>query len=212
MDAQSWLRSIFGVLGLLAVIPALWVAKGLLSHLVGQLRQTPMGELAANQTVQLILWLALGGLFTKPLLEILGWIQALLSSLILSEEGLVIYGMGTVPPATFSLLTLLLMLAVYGFVIWSGKALFAGNVQISPNIQLSRVEKWFMLLAIASMVYTVIRLIVMRVVLIELPNRLQPDDYGALGFLVAWAVGILLTALVLVILDSQLSKTETMKE
>lgn len=73
-------------------------------------------------------------------------------------------------------------------------------------------KKWFVLLAIASMVYTVIRLIVMRVVLIELPNRLQPDDYGALGFLVAWAVGILLTALVLVILDSQLSKTETMKE
>ena len=77
MDAQSWLRSIFGVLGLLAVVPALWVAKGLLSHLVARLRQTAMGELAANQTVQLILWLALGGLFTKPLLEILGWIQAL---------------------------------------------------------------------------------------------------------------------------------------
>lgn len=208
MDAQSWLRSIFGVLGLLTVIPALWVAKRWLAQLLLWLNRRSSGDLAGNQTIRLILWLALGGLFAKPLLEILGWLRSLITLLAFTEQGIVGYGMGTVPPSTFSLLSLLLMLAVYGFVIWSGKGLLSKSAPLSSNEQPSRVDMWFALLATASMVFTVIRLIVMQVVLFEFPNQLQPDDYGALGFLVAWVAGIILTAFLLVILDSQLSKAE----
>ncbi len=113
---------------------------------------------------------------------------------------------GITSPFVLALLTLLLTAMVYASGIWFGKRAVAASIFNSAGTaqNLSRLEKTFILLAIASLVNQMARDIVLTFVLFRLPDQIQLPDYGTMGFLAACFMGVILVSLTVIILYNHL--------
>ncbi len=204
MNSESLLNTVFDVFNLLAVAPALWIVKTYLSFLTTISPSNRIKPLISNHNLQLILWLALAGLFLTPILDVLGWIEGLIR-LVLQGQQLIQSGTGQVPEPFLTLLTLFLSIAVYVFALWLGKDFINNpNSLKTKSRQVGSLGKTFLVLAVASRASQFVRHIILQVVLFQLPNQQQPNDFGSLGFFIAVAIGLLMLLTILIYINNWL--------
>lgn len=127
-------------------------------------------------------------------------------------EGMGSFNLGRLRLDTFSLLLLLVDLAVFAAIIWLGRDWLERSIQVEAlRRELTGVEKWFALLAAASLVNLIVGGFILRILLFYL-NHLQTSMSGPVGMLLVWALAVLLAVFVVTIMDVQLSDYELKKK
>lgn len=119
---------------------------------------------AGRLAVGLALWLALGGLFAAPLADLLSALETGLSLLFWPGEPT---QSGLAPQPYFSLLVLLLLAVIYSLVVWTG-------LQVLRNLEdqgrlplpLTGPEKLMLLVLPASLIFRLLRGLVVTVILL----------------------------------------------
>ncbi len=190
MNVQQLVLMIFTLLVLLAMILGLWVAAGLLPWLVSRIRAEALRGRVAEGPGRFLLWLALGGFFTAPLIDLLGALFGGVN-LFLSGPDQFVTPWGTTSIFLYYLLSDLLLAAVYAGVLWFSRGLWARDEE--PG----RLPRLFCALGAASLVNRIISGIPSRVVSLPLPSPIFPQAPGTAGFLVGWVIGLAVLVILL---------------
>lgn len=196
----TFLSPMLSILALLSVIVGLWVAGRLLPTVMVWLKSKYPNRLLSSQFSRITLWIALGALFTLPLLDLISWLRNLISVLLIPQSGGAFSTMfGTVSPQIYLLFPLLLMTAIYIII------LYYGNDFLSKSRQFHQIERFFIVLTIASLVYRGINTIFAQVLSFQLPLINIQQNYGAIGYLLEVLVGGVIFIIILFGLNQFLS-------
>lgn len=207
MELQSTLVTLLDILNVLAIIPALLIARPFHYTTVAWLSGTKLKFLVASRTYSLILWLTIGALFAKPLFDILGWLN-ILTTLSQGFTGMSSFTLGSLRLDAFSLILLVVDLGIYSLICWLGRGWLDRPIQVEAlRRQLTQMEKWFALLAMASLVNLIVGGLIVRITLFYL-NHLQTRLFGNLVMLLVWGLAVLLAAVLMIILNMQLTREE----
>jgi hypothetical protein len=180
----TFLNPILSILALLCAIVGLWIAGRLLPSVIVWLKSRYPDSLLSGRFSRIALWIALGAIFTFPLLDFISWIRNLVSVILIPQSEATFSTMfGTVSPQIYLLFPLLLMTAIYGIIF------YYGNDYISKSKQFHPIDRIFIVLTIASLVYQGIYTIFAQVVAFQLPLFNVQQNYGAIGYLVQLLVG-----------------------
>lgn len=188
MDAPILLTTVPLMISFAAVLLGLWAARRLIAPLTDWFGPPA----ASRRPLQIILWLALGSLFSAPVTDLLSLLDRGVQLVTQAPEFI---QFGLTPQPYYDLLIMLLLLVVYGVVIWLGRGVF-NNLELQgrrlPNI--NWLEKALLLLVPASLIYRLLRGLVMNIVLLPVydPRFLNASGPGiffllALGSLVVVA-------------------------
>jgi hypothetical protein len=186
----------YQVLGVLVVIPALWVARELLRHLALASEDNFLTRLAGHRWAAVMLWLAVGGLFAGMLQLILSLIYMLVqifSTPVAQRGGL----LGWISPG----LTLLLFVASYAITYAAGRAILYGREEGSPLARLGGVERAFVWMTAGNALFGAVYGVWNRLLTLPIPLlQAQPTQPGwqtqiLLGVLAMFLLGIVLFVL-----------------
>jgi hypothetical protein len=204
--------TLFSLLRLLAPVPALWIAARFeprISEAIKHWQQRPL-----SRAFRLTLWLAIGYLFTAPLLEAIGLAQDVAGALSRDNWGPGDGGFntfwGTPPVGWFYVLTAAEVVAVFALVFALGwrylRAPIADSLAVSTMHIIDRI---FILLACGGLVTGMVRSVVIGVVLLQGPPAISPWSRGIIGFLGAWLLGLLLFSALVAWLNMRLPETRS---
>lgn len=188
----------YQVLGMLMVIPGLWVARELLRHLALASEDNFLTRLAEHRWAAVMLWLAVGGLFAGMLQLILSLIYMLVQIFSVSPAqrgGL----LGWISPA----LTLLLFVASYAITYAAGRAILYGQGDESPLARLGGVERAFVWMTAGNALFSAVYGVWNRLLTLPIPLlQAQPTQPGWQTQLILGVVAMFLLAIVLFVLLS----------
>lgn len=183
----------------LAVIPALWVSGRILLR-------NPVSE---YRSIMLFLWLALGGFFLIPMIDVLAQLRSLFSLIISPEEnmGTVYLFLGTAPWLLYAILSLALTVVVYAVAIYYGRRLFAEHGQpMIQKLSLNDMEQGFIVFGIAGLLNAMINGIVMNFLWLRNTGVTRIDYLGTPGVILGWVLAFLLLALAILYMNGKLEK------
>jgi len=200
VDNFNWVGPIFNILAILCMITGLYIAGRLLPTFVTWLHSLFPENLFSRQIPKTILWLALGALFTSPLLDFvssLGW----LINVTLSPQGggEVTSMLGTVPIQIYFIFPLILMVVVYVTV-----TIF-GIKYVNSLTQFHQTDRIFILLAIASLTFGVTNSVFTQVFSFQVPFLTNSKNFGIPGYFIEVAIGIVILIMILIGLNRILS-------
>ena len=214
MSAPSYiLNTIYSIALLLAVISAPWIAGKIILRNLSQV-QEHKDDTVLERPLILMIWLALGGLFVTPLLDLIGIIDVFVETfvpLFAIPASQFVTVSGTEPWPLFTSMRGALLLLVYGLALWLGlKVLSIWNIPIDLSIRVTPFEKVFMILAFGGLAYRAVVTVVGLVIssgATALSFRLGSQLAGE-G--ISWILALLLLGLILLImlncLDARLLK------
>lgn len=194
MYTTNWIYSGMSILGIAGILAGLWMAGRFLPTFINWIRPKVNNGLLSQPFVKIILWLALGGLFTLPLQDIVRWLANLVNLVFLSVRpgaNGITTSFGLIPFQAYYGFSLLLMLAIYGIIIW------VTTDDLLTAERFNRTERSFIVLTIASLSYHAVSNIFTYIFDIQLPSSLAQQNYGIAGFLFAVAIGFLILLLIL---------------
>jgi hypothetical protein len=194
MDAIYWIYSIMSILAILFIIVGLWIAGKFLPACINWIHPKVNNDLLSRPFAKIILWLALGGLFTLPLLDILRWLGNFANIVFIpvgqGGDGFTTF-LGLIPIRVYYGFYLILMLAIYGIVVW-----FTIDYLSTPG-QFNQTERIFIILSVASLVYHGVSNIFNYIFSFQLPSGLVQQNYGIPGFVFEVVVGFVILFLIL---------------
>lgn len=214
MSAPSYvLNTIYSLAWLLAIIFALWIAGRIILRNISQVQENK-DDMALERPLILMIWLALGGLFAIPLLDLIGIIDAFVETfvpLFAIPASQFVTISGTEPWPLFTGMRGALLLLVYGLALWLGlRVLRIWNTPIDLSIRVTPFEKVFMILAFGGLAYRAVDAVVGLVIStgasalsLRLGSQLAGDG-------ISWILALLLLGLILLVmlnrLDARLQK------
>jgi hypothetical protein len=194
MAASNWIFSGMSILAVVCIAVGLWIARKFLPTCINWLRPKLNNDLLSRPLVQFMLWLAIGGLFTLPLLDFVRWLGNL-ANLALLPAGEVDNGLNTflglIPSQAYYGFYAILAVVIYGIVIWLSLD------YLPANGQLDKTEHTFILLSIASLVYHGVSNIFSYVFAFQNPIITFQPDVGSAGFTIEVAVGVAILLIIL---------------
>jgi hypothetical protein len=194
VDTIYWIYSIMSILAILFIIVGLWIAGKFLPACINWIHPKVNNDLLSRTFVKIILWLALGGLFTLPLLDILRWFGNFANIVFIPVEqggdGFTTF-LGLIPIRVYYGFYLILMLAIYGIVVW-----FTTDF-LSTAEPFNQTERIFIVLSIASLLYHAVYNIFTYIFTFQLPSGLVQQNYGIPGFLFEVVIGFVILFLIL---------------
>lgn len=206
------LGTIYSLALLLAAIVALWLAGRMILRNISQIRGFK-DDFALKRPLVLMMWLALGGMFVIPLIDLIGIIDAFVETFvplfaIPASQFVTAAGM---EPSLFTGMRGALLLLVYGFALWLGlKLLRIWNVPIDLSIRVTPFEKVFMILVLGGLAHSAVEEIVFGVVFTGASALSFHLGSQLAGWGISWILGLLLLGLVLLVmlnrLDARLEK------
>jgi hypothetical protein len=202
MYTTNWIYTGTSILGIVGIVVGLWMAGRFLPIFINWIRPKANHSLLSQPFLKIILWLALGGLFTLPLQDIVRWLANLTNIVFLTVRpgaNGITTAFGLIPFRAYYGFSLFLMLAIYGMVIWV-------TSDYLPTVeQFNRIEQIFIILAIASLSYHAVSNIFTYIFDVQLPSSLAQQNYGIAGFLSAVAIGFIILCLILLGLNRFMS-------
>ena len=206
------LSAIYSLALLLAAIVALWLAGRMILRNISQIRGFK-DDFALKRPLVLMIWLALGGLFVIPLIDLIGIIDAFVETFvplfaIPVSQFVTVSGM---EPSLFTGMRGALLLLVYGLALWLGlKVSRSWDIPIDLPIQLTPFEKIFMILVLGGLAHSAVEEIVFGVVFTGATALSFHLGSQLAGWSISWILGLLLLGLVLLVmlnrLDARLEK------
>jgi len=201
------LDTVYSLAWLFAIIFALWIAGRIILRNIFQVQENK-DDIALKRPLILTIWLALGGLFATPLLDLIGIIDAFVETfvpLFAIPASQFVTVSGTEPWPLFTGMRGALFLLVYGLALWLGlKVLSIGNIPTDLSIRVTPIEKVFMILAFGGQVYravyTVVGLVISSgatVLSFRLGSQLAGDG-------ISWILALLLLGLILLVMLNRL--------
>jgi hypothetical protein len=191
------MNSILSILSILSVIAGLWIAGKLLPDLIAWFYSAYRNDLLFRPLIKILLWLGLGAFFTLPLLDFASWLGNLMN-FALVPQGEFSTMLGTVSMRVYSIFLLLLMLAVYGIIVY-----FARDYMKTGG-HFNQAERIFIVLSIASLVYRGVHSIFIQIFTFQLPIINVTQNLGITGFFIEVLVGIAILTVTLIILNKVL--------
>lgn len=190
------------VLNVALALFALWIAGRIVLRNLSFIQS----NISSSRAMQLLIWLALGEIFTFPFLDTLGIVQLTIS---LDTTGDVYTLWGSVPPLIYDLCMVLTTLFIYGFTLMiSWRLLFKRVPPILESIQLSSFEKVFSLLAIASLINHIVRFVLISIIFYQSPMLGVGLGKGTAGFFAGWLVGLLIVGITIYVMFELIAKKE----
>ncbi|MFZ2097453.1 MAG: hypothetical protein WAV05_12520 [Anaerolineales bacterium] len=194
MDKIYWIYSILSILAILCIIVGLWIAGKFLPACINWIEPIVNNDLLSQPFAKIILWLALGGLFSLPLLDLVRWLGNLANIVVVPSgqgDGGFSTSLGLIPSRVYLGFTLFLMLVLYGIVVW-----FAAAYLTTPG-QFNQTNRIFIVLSIASLFYRGVYNIFTLIFSVQLPPGFIQQNYGVPGFLFEVAIGFVILVLIL---------------
>jgi len=209
MSAPSYiLNTIYSLTWLLAVIFALWIAGRIILRNISQVQENK-DDVALEYPLILMIWLALGGLFAIPLLDLIGIIDAFLETfvpLFAIPASQFVTVSGTEPWPLFTVMRGALLLLVYGLALWLGlKVLRIWNIQIDLSIRVTPFEKVFMILSFGGLAHRAVEMIVLNTVTSVASAFSLQLGSQLLGWGISWILALLLLGIILLAMLNRLN-------
>ena len=197
MGTIYWMNSILSILSILCVVAGLWIAGRLFPDLIAWFQSAYRNDLLSRPLIKILLWLGFGALFSLPLLDFASWLGNLMN-FALVPQGEFSTMLGTVSMKVYSIFPLLLMLAVYGIIVYFGRD------YMTTGGNFNQTERIFIVLSIASLVYRGVHSIFIQIFTFQLPIINVTQTFGITGFLIEVLVGIIILTVTLVVLNKVL--------
>ena len=200
------LSAIYSLALLLAAIVALWLAGRIILRNISQIRGF-RDDFALKRPLILMMWLALGGLFVIPLIDLIGIIDAFVATFvplfaIPASQFVTAAGMA---PSLFTGMRGALFLLVYGLALWLGlKVLRTWNVPNDLSIRVTPFEKIFMILVFGGLAHSAVEEVVFGVVFTEATALSFHLGSQLAGWGISWILGLLLLGLILLVMLNRL--------
>jgi hypothetical protein len=183
---------------------ALWIAGRMVLRNLSLLQN----KISSSRAIHLAIWLALGEIFTLPLIDLLGLIQ-LITTLSTDETGEVYTLWGSVPPLIYDLCMGFTIVFIYSYTVILGwKPLFKRVPPISGSIQLSSFEKFFSLCALAGLVNHVVRFVFISIIWPQGTFEIGGFGKGIAGFFAGWLTGFIILAIAIYVMYELIAKKE----
>ena len=187
----------------LAAFPALWISGSIVLR----------NFATETRAIQILLWLALGGLFLAPVTDIVRYTTSILSLIIPSLRNanptMVLLGVG--PFLLYSTLSMILGILIYGFALYYARLrIIHDQTVFRQRLQLTNLELGFVILGIAGLVNQMVRGIVVRLVTLYIPGltALQDLTLGLSGFWISWLLAVLILIVILFIMNEKIYRNE----
>jgi hypothetical protein len=205
MDAQAINTLSSSLFYFVSVIAGLWVARRFVPPLAHLLQIDQLSD-PGRLPVRLVLWLALGGLFAAPLHDLLAALESGLSLLFWPGEFI---QTGLTPQPYFSLLVLLLLVVIYSLVVWTGLRVFQ-NLEKQNRLShpLSGLDKIWLLLVPASLVFRLLRGLVVTIILLPAYDVGILNTLSHFGFFLLALAGLFAAAGLVAVLYLALKSEE----
>lgn len=194
MDTIYWIYSIMSILAILCIFIGLLVARKFLPACLNWILPKVQNDLPSQPFTKFILWLALGGLFTLPLLDFLRWLGYFADIIFVpvgeAGNGFTTF-LGMVPLRVYHGFYLILMVVIYGIVVW-----FITDFpsMAEPYNHTGRI---FIILSVASLFYRGVSTVFTYIFSFQPPSGLVQQDYGIPGFLFEVVIGFVILFLIL---------------
>ncbi len=193
MDTIYWIYSFLSILALLSIFLGLWIARKFLPSSINWLHTKDRNDILSQPVAKFIIWLALGGLFTLPLLDFVRWLGYFANFVIVpvGQTGGFTTSLGIIPSRLYYGFYLILMAIIYGIAVWYTKD------YLSMDERFDRIERIFIGLSIASLVYHANSNIFTYIFAFQLPSGVIQQNYGIPGFLIEVVFGFAFLFLIL---------------
>ncbi len=194
MDTIYLIYSIMSILAILCILVGLWIAGKFLPACINWICPKVQNDLLSQPFAKFILWLALGGLFTLPLLDFVRWLSNFANIVFVpvgqGENGFTTF-LGLIPFQVYYGFYLILIVVIYGIVVWSTMDF------LSTAEPFNQTERIFIILSIASLFYHAVSNIFSYIFSFQLPSGLVQQNYGIPGFLFEVVLGFVILFLIL---------------
>jgi hypothetical protein len=195
MFTTVWMTTVLNILSILSIIIGLWIAGRILPMFIVAVDFEDLRDRLNRPFVRAVLWFALGTLLSFPLLDFVRLLGNLATYLISPlQQGRFTTILGTVSIVFYSSFHLLLMLVIYGAVLW-----LLSEIITLPG-KLNQIERTLLSLSVASLVYRGILAIFTQIFSLQLPIGVS-QDYGVPGFLLEILIGLFILIAIVVLLD-----------
>lgn len=210
--AREIFQSIYAIAMLLSFLPALWIAGRIILPKISEGGPFGAESPERNHRTHLIYWIALGGFFTLPIIDLLRLSYFLLQ---IAFPGLVDSAVpvgtiwGRAPWNVFNLLQFVAILVIYAFAL-SYVHLLGEQISLPGLgvIHLTGFQRICLMLGIGGLVNQLAEGVVAHIVWLNIPLIHQQISAGLVGILGSWVVGILLLILIYLTLSSRLYSSE----
>lgn len=213
MPTANMTTAISTVARILAVLPGLWFAGQLLPRIINVLPAWVVELIRSRGFMRFAFWLILGSLFTAPLTDLISFLSSLpviFSPASWSIQEPFTLGFGSAPVAWYLILNDVVTLIVYGFIIWVGQRfLEAQRRREIESFEMSIIETAFILSTGGAVVNRTVWMTVLGSM--ELPFVITTTrfDFGPVGFLASWGVGLVLVLIILGLMYRSLPSAES---
>ena len=212
MSAPSYiLDTIYSLAWLLAVIFALWITGRIILRNISRVQENK-DDVALECPLILMVWLALGGLFATPLLDLIGIIDAFLETfvpLFTIPASQFVTVSGTEPWPLFTVMRAALLLLVYGLALWLGsKVLRIWNIPIDLSIRVTPFEKVFMILSFGGLAHRAVEMIVLDTVTSAASFFSLRLGSQLMGWGLSWVLALLLLGSILLVMLNRLDSLQ----
>jgi hypothetical protein len=202
MQGNNWISWIFNLLGILGVVAGLWLARGVLPDLLSWLESEDRKDLLTHRATKIILWLALGSLFSLPFFDILDALAGLASYFLVPANEFALF-MGMISTMVFLGVHIILKVIVYGVILY-----FAMDYIVTPG-RFTQFTRTLVVLSLAGLVYRSFEMIINVVSTFQFPGvNLQPGGLSAQNLPLVF-IGLAFIAVILVVLNRFLPDPST---
>lgn len=169
-----------------------------------------------NRPVALILWLVLAGFFYLPLSDLfsglrtavflgIGWDQMAASP--------VANAWGVIEQGIYFLVTLVLMVVIYGVVLIVGRKFLSTNPDsLFADLPLSGMERLFILLGMGALFHYMVRNVILTLTWLELPTPAGQPVENALAFLAPALIVLAVLVLIILWMSSAVTRKDLERE
>jgi hypothetical protein len=193
MDITPWVSPILSILFVLAFIAGLWIAGTFLPLAITWIHSEELQDILSRPFARNIVWLALGGLFSLPLMDFVILLGDMANIILNPQAGSGFSTLlGTIPQVVYFAFFPLLMLLVYGVIFWSAMDFMATSEPLTYS------QRIFLVLSIASLVHQGMRVIFAQVFSFQIPTLPVQQNYGIPGFLVEILIGFVIFFLIVI--------------
>jgi hypothetical protein len=194
------------VLNIALVLFALWIAGRIVLRNLSLLQN----NVASGRPIQLAIWLALGGLFTIPLFDLLRIFHLFDVWLMPSfEAGEFVTLWGSVPWFVYDACIGLTMLIIYGNTLKMGwKPLFKRDPPILESIQINSFERVFILCTIAGLANNIVLTVLYSIIWSQSPLEIEGIGKGIAGFFAGWLTSLLIVAIAIYVMSEFIARKE----
>jgi hypothetical protein len=202
-DSMQLISSIESAAMFLISFPALWISGRIILR----------NYAVENRTLQILLWLSVGGLILIPLMDFLRYLGYVLYLIIPSSDkfGSISVFLGIAPYLYYSTITLILGIAVYSLAFYHERNLLTqSKLSFIQGLDIRNWEFGFIILGIAGLVNHMVRGIVVNFVSIYFPSLTAQLDLAQLskGFWISWLIGFIILIVTLFFMNKLLNRSE----